>query len=263
MSGRETSVRETTGVTSEPWYAVREHGDGVTQIYEPFIDVFYRCNIWHVRGRGGCLLFDSGLGVVSLAGALPWLRDTPLVAVASHTHFDHIGCHHEFADRACHASEAAILAAPTNEATLATRYAKLAMFERLPPGGFSESTYGVRPAPATRLLEAGDVVDLGDRHFEVLHTPGHSPGSIALWEAASGTLLAGDAVYDGPLVDDAYHSNRADYAETMARLRELPVRVVHAGHYPSFGRQRCGELIEEYLRGVRVPGCPSDAIAPR
>jgi glyoxylase-like metal-dependent hydrolase (beta-lactamase superfamily II) len=254
---------EAPNATRESWYAVSEHGDGVTQIYEPFIEVFYRCNIWHVRGRAGCLLFDSGLGVVSLAGQLPWLRDTPLLAVASHAHFDHIGNHHEFPDRACHASEAAILAAPTNEATLASRYATLAMFSRLPPDGFAESAYAVRPAPATRVLEAGDVIDLGDRHFEVMHAPGHSPGSIALWEAASGVLLSGDAVYDGPLVDDAYHSNRADYAETMAKLAELPARVVHGGHYPSFGRTRLRELTGEYLRGLRVPGCPADALVPR
>ena len=68
------------------------------------------------------------------------------------------------------------------------------MFDRLPPGGFDEAAYQVRPAPAQRLLEEGDVIDLGDRHFEVLHLPGHSPGSIALWEAASATLLSGDTV---------------------------------------------------------------------
>jgi glyoxylase-like metal-dependent hydrolase (beta-lactamase superfamily II) len=70
-------------------------------------------------------------------------------------------------------------------------------------------------------------------------------------------------VYDGPLVDDAYHSNRADYAETMAKLGELPARVVHGGHYPSFGRDRLRELIDEYLRGLRVSGCPIDAFASR
>jgi len=242
----------------QPWYATAPHGDGVTHIFEPHIDPFYRCNIWHIRGRDRSLLVDSGLGVVSLAGQFPWLHASPLLAIASHTHFDHIGNHHEFTERACHASEAGILADPTPEATLATRYAKLAMFERLPPDGFDEGCYRVRAAPATRLLEAGDVLDLGDRHFTVWHVPGHSPGSIALWEAASGMLLAGDAVYDGPLIDDAYHSNPADYLDTMRRLRELPVRVVHAGHYASFGRSRLHDLIDDYLNGRRSAGCPAD-----
>jgi glyoxylase-like metal-dependent hydrolase (beta-lactamase superfamily II) len=244
---------------AEHWYASAECGNGVTHIFEPHIDVFYRCNIWHVRGRERSLLFDSGLGVVSLTAQVPWLTASPLLAVASHTHFDHIGNHHEFSERACHALEADILAAPTPQRTLATRFATLAMFERLPPGGFAPEAYRVRPAPATRVLEQGDVIDLGDRHFEVLHVPGHSPGSIALWEAASGVLLSGDAVYDGPLIDDAYHSNRDDYLATMHRLAELPVSVVHGGHYPSFGRERFRELLDDYAQGRRAPGCPSDA----
>ena len=44
---------------------------------------------------------------------------------------------------------------------------------------------------------------------------------------------------------------------------ELPARVVHGGHYPSFGRTRLRELTGEYLRGLRVPGCPADALVPR
>ena len=56
---------------------------------------------------------------------------------------------------------------------------------KLPPGGYSSEAYRVTPAPATRLLAEGDTIDLGDRHFTVLHTPGHSPGSIALWEVGA------------------------------------------------------------------------------
>ena len=74
--------------------------------------------------------------------------------------------------------------------------------------------------------------------------------------------LSGDAVYDGPLIDDAYHSESEDYVETMRRLRELPVRVVHGGHYPSFGRERLHDLIDEYVRGRRAPGCPGRFQSP-
>ena len=158
-----------------PWYASLAHPDGITQIGEPNIRVFYRCNIWHVRGRDRSLLFDSGLGVVSLSAQFPWLQATPLLAVASHSHFDHIGCHHEFPQRACHCAEAAILARGLRQATVADRFARLDMFERLPPGGFDESAYEVRPAPPTRLLAHGDIIDLGDRHLEVLTYPGTRP----------------------------------------------------------------------------------------
>ena len=50
--------------TADIWYETRKVGDDVTYICEPFIQEFYRCNIWHVRGRDKDMLVDSGMGVV-------------------------------------------------------------------------------------------------------------------------------------------------------------------------------------------------------
>ena len=237
----------------EDWYRTQGMGDGVTLIEEPFIRPFYRCNVWHVRGRDRDMLVDSGMGVVSLREWVPLVTERALTAVASHTHFDHIGCHHEFEDRAVHRAEAQILADPTRAATLADPYVTDDIFDRLPPAPYASTTYAVRRAPATRLLEDGDVIDLGDRYFEVIHTPGHSPGGIALWEAATGILFSGDIVYDGPLIEDTYHSDAADYRRSMARLLELPVRIVHGGHFPSYGGDRHREIVRAWLaeRGER------------
>jgi glyoxylase-like metal-dependent hydrolase (beta-lactamase superfamily II) len=69
-----------------------------------------------------------------------------------------------------------------------------------------------------------------------------------LWEAATGTLFSGDAIYDGPLLDEIAGADLAAYLRTMERLRALPVTVVHAGHDPSFGRERLIELADAYLR---------------
>jgi glyoxylase-like metal-dependent hydrolase (beta-lactamase superfamily II) len=243
---------ETAG-TAE-WYETVRMADGVTLIHEPWIKPFYRCNMWHVRGEDRDLLFDSGLGHVSLRRHVALLSEKPLVCVASHTHFDHIGSHHEFEERWVHQAEAAILADPRNDWTLADRYATDEMFYRQPPG-WDSANYRVRPAPPQRLLQHGDRIDLGDRVFEVIHTPGHSPGGIGLFEPTSGIFLSGDIIYDGPLIDDAYHSNREDYAITLQQLRALNVSVVHGGHFPSFGHTRLRQIIEEYLDNRRKAGC--------
>lgn len=235
-------------IPPENWYAVRTVGDDVTAIGEPHILEFYRCNIWHVRGRDRDMLVDSGMGVVSLRQWVPLVTEKDLIAVASHTHFDHIGCHHEFTHRAVHAAEAELLAHPTRQNTLADPYVTDEIFTALPPEPYCSQCYGVRPAPATRILEDGDIIDLGDRTFEVIHTPGHSPGGIALWEAASGVLFSGDIVYDGPLIEDTYHSNAADYLASMKRLLSYPVRIVHGGHFPSFDGTRYRQLIGDWLR---------------
>jgi len=244
----------TKPVPAIDWYETIRFSDDITLIHEPWIVPFYRCNIWHARGRDRDLLFDSGLGHFSLRTHVPLVAERPLLAVASHTHFDHIGCHHEFTDRAVHGAEAEILADPKNELTLADKYATDDMFLRQPEG-WDAAAYHIKPAPAGRLLNHGDVVDLGDRAFEVVHTPGHSPGGIGLFEHASGIFFSGDIIYDGPLIDDAYHSDVETYAETLHQLRSLPVSLVHGGHFPSFGRTRYHQLIDAYLDGKRKPGC--------
>ncbi|MFN7124871.1 MAG: MBL fold metallo-hydrolase [Allorhizobium sp.] len=231
----------------EDWYSVRRLDDDVTYICEPHIQEFYRCNIWHVRGRDRHMLVDSGMGVVSLREWVPLVTERELIAVASHTHFDHIGCHHEFECRAVHSAEADLLADPTRENTLADPYVTDDIFDALPPERYCSKCYAVKRAPATRLLEDGDVIDLGDRQFEVIHTPGHSPGGIALYEKATEILFSGDILYDGPLIEDTYHSNADDYHASMERLLRLKVRLVHGGHFPSFSGERYRDLITGWL----------------
>ena len=235
--------------TPDTWYATQSLGDGVTWIYEPFIKEYYRCNIWHIRGRDRDLLIDSGMGVVSLREQVSQLAERPVLAVASHTHFDHIGTHHEFAERAVHPAEAEILAHPTRKNTVADKYvADDSIFTTLPPGDWQPLRYQVKAAPAQTLLEEGSVVDTGDRSFEVFHLPGHSDGSIALYERATETLFSGDVIYDGELAYDAGNATEMQkYVASMKRLLDLPVRVVHGGHYPSFGQDRMHAIIKGFL----------------
>ena len=253
---------------ADRWFEMRRIDDAITLLWEPHVVPLMRCNIWHVRGRDRDLLIDTGMGIASLKEAARTLLDKPVTAVATHTHADHIGGHFEFADRLVHRDEADRLANPRGRGTL--RIAEfppdeLAMLRRagyelasdlitaLPHPGYDPAEYRIRPAPPTRTVEEGSAVDTGDRYFEVLHLPGHSPGSIGLWEEKTGTLFSGDALYDGPLLDELATSNIPDYVKTMRRLRQLPVRVVHAGHDPSFGRERLVELVDAYLRR-RAPG---------
>jgi len=241
-------------VDAAHWYETIRMGDDVTLIHEPWIKPFFRCNMWHVRGRDRDLLFDTGLGHFSLRDHVRLVTERPITCVASHTHFDHIGSHHEFGACCVHHAEAEILADPRNEWTCADRYATDGMFDAMPTG-WDQTRYRVKPARAERLLDEGDIIDLGDRVFQVIHTPGHSPGGIGLFERRTGIFLSGDIIYDGPLIDDAYHSVKDDYVATLARLRDLPVTAVHGGHFPSFGPVRYRQLISEYLEGQRRAGC--------
>jgi glyoxylase-like metal-dependent hydrolase (beta-lactamase superfamily II) len=229
------------------WYETQRMNGDITYIGEPFIKEFYRCNIWHVRGRDKDMLVDTGMGVVSLRDHVAQINEKPTIAVASHTHFDHVGCHHEFDERMVHINESNILKSPTRENTLAEPYVEDSIFTKLPPYPYISTEYAVKAAPATKLLKDGDVIDLGDRHFTVMHTPGHSPGGIMLYENSTEILFSGDTVYDGPLIHNAYHSDLADYIDSMKRILDLPVCIIHGGHFSSFDGARYRELIKIFL----------------
>ena len=187
-------------VSRDQWFEVKQLSDGIRLIHEPYIRPFYRCNLWHIQGRDKDLLLDSGSGLVSLREQLPWITERPLVAVASHCHFDHIAGHHEFPERLVHPAEAQILASPDGENTLSTAFVGDEMFEAHPDCPLCYAEYRVKAAPATGLIE------------------------------------------------DAYHSNLDDYARSLQRLRELPIRTVHGGHFGSFSGEHLRTMIDEWQR---------------
>jgi glyoxylase-like metal-dependent hydrolase (beta-lactamase superfamily II) len=259
---------------ADHWFERKRIDDEITLLFEPHVDAFIRCNIWHVKGRDRDAMIDTGLGIRSLREAAADLLEKPIVAVATHIHYDHVGSLHEFDTRVMHRIEAPAMQDYREFATLVGAEllddfsADLAEWSNsgdpgesddwgndIPellvaavPRGFDPAAYSVVSTNPNWIVDEGDVIDLGDRHFEVLHLPGHSAGSIGLWEEVSGTLFSGDAVYDGPLIDQLPESDITAYIQTMKRLRELPVRVVHAGHEPSFGRERLHEIIDAYLK---------------
>jgi glyoxylase-like metal-dependent hydrolase (beta-lactamase superfamily II) len=253
---------------AERWFDVKRIDDDVTLLWEPHLHPVWQSNIWHVRGRDRDLLIDAGMGIGDLAGALRELVDKPLIAVATHRHADHIGGLHQFETRLAHPLDADEIASPGAFASLITsdfpqEFVNMMTEAGTPPGpelidaypreSYNPHDYQLHPAPITRTIDEGDVVDTGDRVFSVLHLPGHTPGSIGLWDQVSGTLFSGDAIYDGPLYDFLPESSIQTYLQTMQRLRALPVEVVHGGHNESFGRARLTEIADEYLARRSAP----------
>jgi len=245
---------------AQRWFERKVVDDGLTLLWEPHVHPLLRCNIWHVRGRNHDLLVDTGVGMASLAQEIQDLVDKPLIAVATHIHYDHVGSLHEFDERVMHALEAPRMS-PYDEFSplrmdqfppqFLAEFADPAfadyLVNALPHADVGIDNYRVVPTEVTRSVVDGDVIDLGDRHFEVMHLPGHSPGSIGLYERSSETLFSGDAIYDGLLLDELPDSDIGDYLATMERLRNLRVRVVHGGHEPSFDGARLVELIDQYV----------------
>jgi glyoxylase-like metal-dependent hydrolase (beta-lactamase superfamily II) len=236
------------------WFRFTALDDRITLIEEPNVRDLLRANLWHLRGRDRDVLIDCGLGVTALAPLLRERFGREPVLVLTHAHLDHMGSAHEFSHIWAHPLERVDEPAPGSlyGPVLA---AQLGLDEPLPPvlltarphGDYAVGSYLVQPARLTRPLADGDLVELGDHTLTVLHLPGHSPGSIALFDESDGTLFSGDVIYDDVLLDCLPGSDTEQYARSLRRLRNLPVRLTYPGHGRSFGPDRLHHLIDNYL----------------
>ncbi|MBC7114412.1 MAG: MBL fold metallo-hydrolase [Archaeoglobi archaeon] len=90
-------------------------------------------------------------------------------------------------------------------------------------------------------LKGGELISTGERSLRVIHTPGHSPGSICLYEESTGELFSGDTVFpDGGIGrTDLKGGSSEKLRDSIRRLLELDVRVLYPGH---------GEILREGVR---------------
>jgi hydroxyacylglutathione hydrolase len=84
----------------------------------------------------------------------------------------------------------------------------------------------------TLLLEDGMIISLGQLNFQVIHTPGHSPGCICLYEPAQQILLSGDTLFQGSMGNVSFPTSQpSDMWLSLKRLAQLPAATqVHPGH---------------------------------
>jgi len=251
----------------QQWFARWSVPGDVTVLWEPHVHWFIRANFFHVLGSDDCLLVDSGLGLARLNTHLADLLDRPAQLLLTHGHYDHAGGAFEFEDRIGHlGDDAAFRAAarPRLRRRDFPRHLLTELEERgyaiphdlldaHPRTGFDAERHVACPAAPYRAVDDGEEIEAAGRSFRVVHLPGHSPGSIGLFEERTGYLFSGDVIYDGPLFDSLPESSRHDYVKSVRTLRRLPVTLVFPGHGPILDRRRMVALIDRYLASMGAP----------
>jgi glyoxylase-like metal-dependent hydrolase (beta-lactamase superfamily II) len=142
----------------------------------------------------------------------------------THSHFDHTLCLTELRERTgapllLHREEAPFL--HDNEKNLFARFSD------------AQPVF----APAERLLEEGDVIEIGQSRLTVLHTPGHTPGSVCYFDDEGGNVISGDTLfretvgrYDFPGGD--YHTLMNSLTKLIKRCDDTDYKI-YPGHGPT------------------------------
>lgn len=245
----------------ETWFKVKRYRAGLHLVTEPYVGNFLRANLWLVSGTHSSLLIDCGLGIVPLAPTIAALTGNMCPVVLSHGHLDHAGAAHEFSEVWGHqadevrADRALSLLSADHAAGLGLSDVSVSsgdsdstwLLSRIPAAGWDPRGYRQRAATLTRHLGEGDTIELGGTELRVLHLPGHTPGSIALYDEDREELFSGDVVYDDELLDTLPESDIIAYRRSLQRLRSLQVQRVFPGHDAPFDGVRLHEIIDRYL----------------
>lgn len=184
-------------------------------------------NVYVILGSHGFVMVDSGLGfnTKSIINALRklGLRVEDLrVLINTHCHLDHTGGNREIlslsrAKLALHEVDAKFI--EEGEASAIE-----------PIGILSVSP---RPLRVDFKLREGSTLNLGTRILRVIHTPGHTPGSMCLFDEADKVLISGDTVFlDGVGRYDFPYSSYEDLLRSVEKLAKLDVEVLLPGHGP-------------------------------
>jgi glyoxylase-like metal-dependent hydrolase (beta-lactamase superfamily II) len=203
--------------TFQEWFDVYKLAEGTYAIYEP--NQFEEAISFLVLGDERGVIIDTGTGIGDIKQVVEALTDLPISVVQTHAHYDHVGGTFRFDEVAVFDNEAEIdrLKSGVDNARLQSYATDEYLWKPLPEG-FDTATWTIPPVEPTTLLHEGDVIDLGGRMLEVIHTPGHSPGSICLLDRDNRLLFTGDHFFPGPLYAHTQDVNIDDYIASMDKI---------------------------------------------
>lgn len=182
-----------------------------------------------LNGSNYSLLIDTGLGICNIYDEVIKLTNKPVIAVATHIHWDHIGGHKYFPEFYAHEDELNWL---NGEFPLTMKQIKEMVVDRCDlPEGYDVNTYKLFQGTPTKILKDNDVIDLGNRSIKVLHTPGHSPGHICFYEKERQYLFTGDLVYKDTLFAYFPSTDPEAYYNSLKKISELSVEKVFPAHH--------------------------------
>ncbi len=232
----------------DDWFEVEVIEDNVFKITEKHYHPRQRANIWLLYDKEKSILIDSGLGIKSIRKFIESrFAVNQIIVIASHCHFDHSGGLHEFENVYCHEAEYEALK-KGDELQLLSAPCYNAISERdFDIRRVFLSSYKVNPVPQIKSLKENDIIKNENWRLTVIHMPGHSKGSILLYDKNKGIGFCGDIIYDGELYNSLPGSNIEEYRKTLIKLLEISFIKLCPGHFQELDYNFIKEKIKLYL----------------
>ncbi len=212
---------------ADKWFEVYRIRPGIFAIYEPHQEE--EVISYLIVGTKQALLFDTGMGISNIKKVVEELTQLPVSVINSHTHNDHVSDNWRFnriygMDTAFTREHAkGTVAAAQEEITPGSICGEL-------PAGFDAKSYAVKPFHITDWIHGGEKIDLGGRVLEVIPAPGHTPDSIALWDAQNALLFTGDMYYPGPIFLFRPETDLDAYEASIAKMIALHAKLLLPAH---------------------------------
>lgn len=104
------------------------------------------------------------------------------------------------------------------------------------------------------FLNDGDTIMLGDRQFEVIHTPGHSNDSICLYCEADGVLFSGDTPL---IIRSGGYTYDTDFINALERISRRDIKIIYPGHGAPL-KKDCNLMIKTSLKNIKTSAFTTD-----
>ena len=222
-------------VASEGWFEVRRFPHAITMIREPHHSEDVKSYL--VEGDREVAVIDSGLGVDDFAALVMEISDRTPRLLQTHANWDHVGASHRFVDVHVHPAEADALRQGISPERYREVFWRDAFDHSQVPVGFDTSS-GMPGIEPSGLLEDGDRIDLGGRELEVIHTSGHSPGSVSFLDRRARALFCGDLLYLGRMYVFFANSDPSAFRKSLRCVASLASDV--DAIFPSHGASPLG-----------------------
>lgn len=171
-----------------------------------------------LEGKEKSLLIDTGTGMFNIPETLAMLTSKPVVVALTHGHVDHAGGISQFPEVYIHPADMAM----AKSISRAERLDYLAMMMAQSYGLYDLGPDDlVTGSYETALLPLDDVIALGDRDIEVIHTPGHTQGGVSFLDKKTRLIFSGDACNQNTLLAGNKESTISDLLETARKIQSL------------------------------------------